>query len=182
MPFNKPWQTHSLSVAFSTYHLEGILHRLRYLNCHRPKSYVCHWGGEIYSKFHRDTKLHSSIFTISSSKQHQPHQHLCLLVPFESFNCGDMKLMMTITTEITTKSYAKTTRCMHPPTKSNRITPNQFNFHFINDLIISPETVKCTRLPGISRNFDFSAEEMAVRMGKNVNKIDRPKNDIKSFW
>lgn len=51
MSFNKRSQalcSNSLSMSFpfipslsrTTYHLEGILHRLRYLNCHRPKSYV----------------------------------------------------------------------------------------------------------------------------------------------
>lgn len=34
---------------------------------------------------------------------------------------------------------------------------NQFNFHFVNDLIISPETVRCTRSLGISKKLELFA-------------------------
>lgn len=51
---NEPSKRSVCSIPLPTYHLEGILHRLRYLNCHRPKSYVSHQGGELYSKFHGD--------------------------------------------------------------------------------------------------------------------------------
>lgn len=137
----------TLSLSLSTYHLGGILHRLCYLNCHRPKSCVCHQGGEIYSKFHRDTKLHSSIFTSSSStacvRSIWKFQLWWHEADDDDYN-GDNNQKLCENNE------------MHASTnKIKRNYFNQFNFHFINDLIISPETVKCTRLLGIFRNFDF---------------------------
>lgn len=72
-----------------------------------------------------------------------------------------MKLMMTITTAITTKSYVETRRA-HNQQQNQTESLNQFNFHFVNDLIISPETVTSTRLLGISETLTFCSRMRQV--------------------
>lgn len=176
------------SCLRSTYHLEGILHRLRYLNCHRPKSYVCM---PLRSAKNIQSFIVIRNFTLFTQQQHQPPITACACsAPFAKVSIVVTRSWWWRLQRRQQPKVMRKQRDVHapPPTNSNQITPNQFNFHFINDLIISPGTVKCTRLPGTPRKLWLFARQngcvngkMRMRMGKNENEIDTPKNDIKSL-
>lgn len=131
---------------------KGILHRLSYLSCRHPKSCttMVHMQG-VAAKY-----IQSSIVwcKTSLSRRFLPapalttHSRCAPAPPFESFQLwwrdadvddynGDNNQKLCENNE----RYAH----IHRQNQTELLQkPNQFNFHFINDLIISPETVKCT--------------------------------------